>query len=249
MNPKTHAHIQAFPGEPVTAFFSTRLGGVSPPPYDALNLGSHTGDTPENVTSNWNLLLKNTGLENRRLFLPNLVHGCELLDADAHEEDSVPEADAVYSRSLDTILAVTAADCLPILLYDPATHIVAAIHAGWRGTRSLILEITLKTLSAKNLIQPATTKLAFGPCLQANRLEIGLDIAATLPGEHVRRDAGRATFDIPGANYAQALRAGLNARHINICSDCTWDDPERFFSHRRDKGVTGRMAGIIALEA
>ncbi len=244
--------IPAFSGEAVTAFFTTRLGGVSRPPFASLNLGRYTSDLPDNIDANWARLLGAYGLENRLLRIPKLVHGNGLLDADAADDATAAEneaADAIYSRDPNTVLAVTAADCLPVLIHDPATRLIAAVHAGWRGTRALILEKTLRALLAKNLIRASTVLLVFGPCLQANRLEIGSDLAETLPAKRVLRQNDRVTFDIPGANLDQALRMGIPAAHIEIRGECTWEDEERFFSHRRDGGATGRMAAIIALES
>ncbi len=247
MTSNSLANLEAFPGEPVTAFFSTRTGGVSPPPYHSLNLGRHTGDNPENVDANWERLLRSNNLEQQILCMPRLVHGATLIAADPPRDISCEAADALYTCSPDQVLAVTTADCLPILLFDPERGLIAAVHAGWRGTREGILEKALRTLLRENRISAATTRLAFGPCLQAENLEIGSDIAATLPKQHVRLKRGRFTFDMPGANFEQALSAGIKARHIHIFSECTWNDPDRFFSHRRDKGITGRMAAVIAL--
>lgn len=242
----------------VHAFFTTRRGGFSEGPYASLNLGFHTGDDARTVTRNWETLLRARGLSGmttraeasplRPPVMPRLCHGAALLDAD--NADAVAAhagADAVFTRVRGRPIAVTTADCLAALVVDPAAGVVAAVHAGWRGTRDNILGRTLTRLFSEGLCRPATTFVALGPCLSPAALEIGADIAATLPGAHVVAIGGRFHFDLRGCNHAQAVATGVPGAHISFVGGCTREDPDLYFSYRRDRGVTGRMAACIVL--
>jgi YfiH family protein len=250
------AVLPAFPHLPgVRAFFTTRLGGVSTGNYASLNLGPFVGDSPEKVKANWGLLLASQGFSGRDPVLPRLCHGAALLDADTARGDARDtEADAVFTRTPGRVVAVTMADCLPALIADAESGCVAAVHAGWRGTRENILGHALERLFAAGLCRPATTHVALGPCLSPTALEIGAEVAATLPAAHVSPLEGRPHFDLRGCNRAQAIAAGLPPENIREIGGCTRGNADLFFSYRRAQaeaiggpGVTGRMAACIAL--
>lgn len=242
------AVLEAFPDLPVRsgvhAFFTTRAGGASRGPWDSLNLGFHCGDDPAAVRRNWDLLLESRGLPGLAPVLPRLCHGATLVEAEAAGNT---EADAVFTHRRGTLLAVTMADCLPALVADPVTGCVAAVHAGWRGTRDNILGTTLARLFAEGRVRAASVRVALGPCLSVDALGIGEDVAATLPQAHVRRGADGPRFDLRGCNRAQAVAAGVPPEHVHDVGGCTHAQPGLFFSHRRDRGTTGRMAACILL--
>ena len=121
------------------------------------------------------------------------------------------------------------------------------MHAGWRGTRDHILEITLQRLFNEGRCNPDTTHVTFGPCLSTFALEISEDVAVLLPQRHVQRNKGRYYFDLRGANRAQALDAGVPAANVTESPVCTRENEDLCFSYRRDGGVTGRMAACIGL--
>jgi YfiH family protein len=242
----------------IRAFFTTRRGGYSTGAHDALNLGPHCGDDPESVRKNWGVLLESQSLPGRDPVLPRLCHGATMVDADDPSAVGTSDADAVFTGTPGRVVAVTMADCLTALIADPVSGGVAAVHAGWRGTRDNILGRALGQLFARGLCRPETTWVALGPCLSPAALEIGEDVAASLPRDHVLllptfgTDSGlRPHFDLRGCNRAQAMAAGLSPDHITDAGGCTRDNPDLFFSHRRAQadgtGVTGRMAACIAL--
>jgi YfiH family protein len=239
----------------IRAFFTTRLGGRSTGAFDSLNLGLHSGDDPETVRRNWALLMEAQDWLGHGLALPRLCHGAAIaavMGRPGGREPGTPAlepeaADAVYTRETDWVLAVTMADCLPALIADPVTRCVAAVHAGWRGSRDRILEQTLRRLFTEGRCRPESTFVALGPCLSLEALEIGDEVAGTLPEAHVRRRDGHAWFDLRGANHAQALEAGVPAANVSQNAECTRNNDALFFSHRRDAGITGRMAACIAL--
>jgi YfiH family protein len=240
----------------IRAFFTTRKGGTSVGPYASLNLGSFSGDDPETVRQNWARLLQSQGLEGHGLALPRLCHGAAsaAVEGDPSRKDALgapdlePEgADAVFTRSAKWVLAVTMADCLPALVADPVTRCVAAVHAGWRGTRDEVLRLTLERLFTEGRCRPESTYVALGPCLSVAALEISEEVAFLLPKGHTRLEAGRHYFDLRGANRAQALQAGIPGENIRESPVCTRENADLCFSYRRDGGVTGRMAACIAL--
>ncbi len=255
--PETLPVLIDVPG--VRAFFTLRSGGFSTGPFASLNLGPACGDAPRAVERNWRLLLESLELSGRRPAIPRMCHGATLAMLDDSARPPIPSgsdaflfqppgnADAICTRSRSWVLAVTMADCLTALVADPDTGCIAAIHAGWRGTRENIMGASLDRLFAGGLCRPEGTRVAFGPCLSTDALEIGEDVARTLPHGHVRAKAGRFHFDLVGCNRAQAIAAGVRATNLSAVEGCTRADHERFFSHRRENGVTGRMAACIAL--
>jgi YfiH family protein len=203
-----------------------------------------SGDDPEVVQYNWGLLLESQNVSGRNPVIPRLCHGAAMLEASAAAET---EADAVYTHATGQIIGVTMADCLAALVADPETGCVAAVHAGWRGSRDNILGRALARLFAEKRCRPESTHVALGPCLSPAALEIGEDVARTLSGAHLVRIGGKPHFDLRGCNRAQVIAAGVPPENISGTSDCTRGNPALYFSHRRDNGKTGRMAACILL--
>jgi polyphenol oxidase len=179
----------------IKAGFTTRLGGASQPPFASRNLGFFAGDEEAMVASNWRLTLTEMGFEGRSLVLPRMVHGTLATEVTQTLVDSaqIPidvragltliaprECDAVFTREPDFVLAVTMADCMPILVYDPTTHYYAAIHSGWRGTRAQVVAKTLGDLFRRGYANPASTWVCMGPAIGGRRLELGPEVMATM---------------------------------------------------------------------
>ncbi len=244
--PKSPVVLDAFPGlHGIRAFFTTRIGGLSTGAFGSLNLGPRTGDDPGTVKDNWGFLLESQHVRERVAIVPLLGHGTAMAeDRDAGDA----EADAVFSHAPGRVIAVTMADCLAALIVDVENGCVAAVHAGWRGSRGNILGLSLARLFAEGRCRPEATRIALGPCLSVDALEIGEEVAATLPREHVHLLDGKACFDLRGCNRAQAVAVGVPGANIAEIGGCTRANPELFFSHRRDAGVTGRMAACVMLE-
>lgn len=245
----------------VIAFFATRVGGASEGKYSSLNLGFRCGDDPVRVDANWRMLKAQEGMEGKTLVMPRMVHGDVTVDADAFagslnrrglkeaamirlEPDG---ADGVFSRDAGRILAVTMADCLTALAFDPVSGCIAAVHAGWRGTKAGILGKALARLFERGDMRAASTLVAFGPCLRPPSLEVGAEVAAGLDPAFVIQADGCYRFDMPGCNFAQALECGVPSGNIRDMGGDTLTEPERFFSYRRDGLNSGRMAAVICL--
>ncbi len=227
--------------------FTTRRGGVSRPPFGGLNLGGAVGDDPADVARNWEALERETRLRFARV---RQVHGDRVVVARAREGGAVEEADAVVSTSPGVAACVAVADCVPILLADPRSGAVAAVHAGWRGTLAHATARAVEALSREVGAQPGDLLAAIGPAIgpccyqvsqevaQAFRDDLGAGIAVARPaGPHV---------DLWLANEVVLRQAGLEPERIEVLGRCTACEPDAFFSHRRDHGRTGRQVGFIA---
>lgn len=231
----------AWPG--VRAFCTTRAGGVGTGPYASLNLGLKAGDDAQVVHENRRRL--RLALPDDPLWLAQ-VHGTRVLDADAPIDSN--EADASVTARPGRVLAAMAADCLPVVITDTQSRVLGVAHAGWRGLAGGVLEATLAALRER------------APDAQGWRAWVGPGIgpAAFEVGEEVREafvasdaDAGLAFFPHdtdPGKWWAdlfalaQRRLARAGVEEIVVSGRCTASEPETFFSHRRDGGVTGRQA-------
>jgi YfiH family protein len=207
-----------------TALFTTRRGGVSEGPYAALNLGLWTDDDPARVRDNRARVQR---LGGGRLAQGRQVHGTDVVRADP---DATPDADGQVTDVRGVAPIVLVADCLPVALVAPEG--VAMLHAGWRGLAGGILAAgaaALRALGAERIA--AAIGPGAGPCCY----EVGPDVHAALGTQ------GR-TVDLKAIARARLAEAGVD--DVHDCALCTMCDPERFFSHRRDGGVTGRQAGM-----
>lgn len=216
------------------ALFSTRQGGVSDPPYDSLNLGILTDDARDRVTENRRRLAERMGVAPERVAMGWQVHGADLqewTEAPA-SRFADPAADLRkvdgHVTGLDGVaLLVLTADCLPVALAGGGR--VAMLHCGWRGLAAGILERAVECFEEP----PAA---AVGPGIGRCCYEVGQEVLDT--------------FGAPGPNLdlrAVAVRAlesagATEVRHVDLCTSC---NPDLFFSHRRDGGVTGRQAGVV----
>ena len=255
----------------VRAVFTTRAGGVSAVPYDSMNLGDHVGDLPERVAANRARLQQATGT--RAVFLKQ-VHGSDVLALDVSTPQG-QQADACVTVQRKLACTIMVADCLPVLLTTEEGSVVAAAHAGWRGLAGTegqgVLESVYKSFSALAQVKRAQTAIKtiawLGPCIGPSAFEVGPEVKAAF--EAVQPEAGRLFVDIGEkgkgkylANLPALARLRLQALGITQIYGndgsapwCTVSNPSRFFSHRRDAGIsgngfgtTGRMAACIWLD-
>lgn len=228
----------------VQACCTTRSGGVSGGPFASLNLGDHVGDDPNCVARNRARLRDRLGLPAEPLWLRQL-HGCEVAESDVAPSGCV--ADASVARSPGQVCAVMTADCLPLLLCDRNGQAVAAVHAGWRGLAAGVMERAVGALG----VDPGQILAWLGPAIGPDAFEVGGEVRdqflAADPGAGQAFRAGVAGRWL--ANLYTLARRHLEqvgVREVYGGGYCTYSDPGRFFSYRRD-GVTGRMAGLIWL--
>lgn len=228
----------------IKALQTTRHGGVSPAPYDTLNLGMHVEDDPLNVARNRQLL--NTYVPTEPVWL-NQVHGVTVVDAG--QASCVPDADAAWSQTKRAVCAVMTADCLPVLFCNREGSVVAAAHAGWRGLAAGVLERTVASMG----VAPGHLRAWIGPAIGPQVFEVGDEVRAVF----VDADAEAATAFVPGRVqgkwladlFALARRrlAALGVERVSGGWVCTVSDPHHFYSYRRD-GRSGRFASLIWLE-
>ncbi len=222
--------------------FSTRRGGVSPPPYDTLNLGRSTPDRPEAVTANRERLLHSAGLAPDRLATAGQVHGARVVEVDA--PGHVPECDALVTRARGLALAVTTADCMALLYLAPGA--VAAAHAGWRGVDAGMCEAALRAVCEASGHAPEAVTVHLGPAIRGCCYEVGDEVADRFPIEAVDRSRGRARLDLPTVARLRLAQCGLPAAHVHDVGACTACEPAWYYSHRRDEGRTGRLWAVAA---
>lgn len=224
--------------------FTTRDGGVSPAPWDSLNLGGAVGDDPARVAENWRRLEGACGLAFARV---RQVHGARVLRADAGTAP-VEEADAVLTTSPGVAACVSVADCVPVLLADPATGAVAAVHAGWRGTIARIAAAAVDALAREAGAAPGRLLAAIGPSIGPCCYEVSPDLAARFRAEigPVATGGAPPRLDLWEANRTVLVAAGVRPDRIEVLGRCTSCEREVFFSHRRDAGRTGRQMAFIA---
>ena len=232
----------------VVAGQSTRIGGVSESPFDTLNLGSSTADDLLKVAENKKLFCESLGFKVEQVVRSHQVHGDHILIAS--QSGNFESYDAMVTQEPNLLLAVSTADCVPILIYDPVNEVCAAIHAGWKGTVLMIVSKTVKLMEQHFGSISANMKAYIGACIDQCHFEVGPEVLEKFETKYIsNRDAvsGKGFVDLKAANKAQLLTAGLSNSNIETSPYCTFDDAHRFFSHRRDKGKTGRMWSVIGI--
>lgn len=223
--------------------FSTRAGGASAGAFASLNLGGSVGDDPEAVEANHRILAAAAGIERAAFRSATQVHGTELLVLGSEKRPPPTEADALVATIPGLAVGVRTADCVPILLAHRPSGKVAAVHAGWRGTLVEIAGKAVATLAAAGC-PPRELAAAIGPAIGPCCYEVSEELAETFSARWSAEAKGRA-LDLPRINQLQLLAAGIPADHIDPLSLCTSCDEARFFSHRRDRGKTGRHLSFV----
>jgi YfiH family protein len=234
------------------AFF-TRRGGVSSGPFASLNFSVKVGDTAENVARNLDLAGACLGVPRSRIFFSSQVHGSAVraLDAsDTPEQVIFDAADALVTGELGLACGVRTADCVPVLIADPTSGVVAAAHAGWRGVVAGILAATVAELERSGASRRALIA-AIGPHISRAAFEVSEEVARALAeaaGDDgvVDRERGSKPYvDLRRAVRLQLSRLGLSQAAIDDVPGCTYGDPEHFFSFRRDGPESGRHISVI----
>ena len=225
----------------VKALQTTRLGGVSLPPYDSLNLGDHVGDDPQAVMRNRMRL--STLMPSEPVWLQQ-VHGIEVADADL--ACCVPRADACVARR--GVCVVMTADCLPVLLCDRAGTVVGAVHAGWKGLAAGVIEAAVGAMR----VPPQNLIAWLGPAISQQAFEVGAEVRDAFVSQNPHADSAflHATNGKYLADLYLLARQRLNALGIfDIYGGdrCTYRESGQFFSYRRD-GATGRQGSFIWIE-
>ena len=242
--------------------FSTRLGGVSPSPWESLDLGANRGDRPENVDENFRRFCAAIGsdpqgvVKNKQIH-SDLVRPVTRADAVELSAPGAFQADGLITDEPGVCLTVFSGDCIPILFYDPSARCVAAVHAGWRGTAAGIAARAVEAMIRDYGCCAENIRAAIGPGIGPCCFETHSDVPDALLeslGSHAHdfiRPAvgaeGKFHVDLKGANGRWLELSGLSREHIAVCSACTACRLDEFWSHRIQGQSRGSMAAMIQL--
>jgi len=249
------AAVRADLGTGVTALFTTRSGGVSPEPWGSLNLGANVGDDPLRVARNRQRVSTLVGAPLvfvSQVHADGVVHiGSDLPAPGGSRAEAAtpPEADAIVTDLVGTALAVTVADCVPVLMADPDRRLVAAVHAGRAGILAGVVERAVDRLRRLGALE---LRAVVGPCVCEGCYEVPAamreEVCARVPAAHGRTRQGTPSLDLRAAVGAHLEEAGVT--RVEHVRRCTMED-DAFYSHRRATRAgttTGRFAGVVVLD-
>jgi polyphenol oxidase len=237
--------LRQFPG--LTAVQSTRHGGVSHPPYQSLNLAHRGPDHPQTIADNRRLFCEAIGWTPDQLVWSYQVHGVAIWEAET--SGGVEGYDAFITAQKGLLLAVSVADCTPILIFDARNEVVAAVHAGWRGTVAGLVELTLQRMADQYGTRGEDCYAFIGACIDETTFEVGEEVAAQFTSHHKQWDADREKFcvNLKRANADQLVNFGVPEHQIEISPYSTILHNDQFFSYRAEQGETGRMLAVIGM--
>lgn len=234
--------FSAAPG--VLAALSTRLGGVSPAPL-GMNLSFNVGDVASNVVQNRTVFFGGLGIGLEELAVPQQVHSATVRRADM--AGKYAECDALISSVARVFLCVSFADCVPILICEPESGVVAAVHAGWRGTASEIAALAVAAIGREYGVSPDRLLAYIGPAADSCCYRVGEEVADRFSPRFVRLEGKDTYVDLKKANYQQLLDSGVQAGQVELSPLCTITEVGLFHSFRRDKERSGRMMAVIGM--
>lgn len=234
--------------------FFTRKGGASSGIFAGLNCGPGSSDLTEIVAINRARVAESIGVAPAHLITLHQIHSATALNITAPLQNR-PQADAMVTATPGIALAVLTADCQPVLFADPRAHVVGAAHAGWRGTRDGVLEATLAAMEDLGARRGRITAV-IGPCISQAAYEVGPEFYQDFidddpaSSRFFANGAGdRMLFDLPGYGLHRLRAAGVG--HAEWVRQCTYSEPERFFSYRRATHAReadyGRLISVIRL--
>ncbi|MBK8783325.1 MAG: peptidoglycan editing factor PgeF [Anaerolineales bacterium] len=232
----------------------TRRGGISPAPWHSLNLGGSVGDDPAHVAANRIRTFDALGRDRASIHDVWLVHGTDIVYADAPRplENHPERADILLTDNPEVTLYMRFADCVPLLFHDPRKNVIGLSHAGWMGTVKGVAKTTVDAMQARYGCNPVDIVAGIGPSIGVDHYEIGEDVASQFrvkygkDAEHVIQTRNGSTYlDLWTANLIQLQSAGVEQVQVSgVCTACHLDD---WFSHRAEKGKTGRFGVLMAL--
>lgn len=233
----------------------TRHGGVSEAPWASLNTGGTVGDTLEAVRRNHELMYEELDVNGARACTTWQVHGADVVLATNPVKGRrwLAKADGVLTDQPDTPLVMRYADCIPLLFHDPAKGVIGLAHAGWRGTVKGMAGSMVKTMQQAYGSRPTDIQAVIGPGISGECFQVGEEVVeavqdyfGTLDGLMQRDPAdGTAYVDLWAANKLDLERHGVE--QIEVAGICTYQNTQDFYSHRAEKGKTGRFGVVMSL--
>jgi YfiH family protein len=248
--------------EGIAHFVTTRRGGASRPPFHSLNLSFNVGDDQETVLNNRRILAQALGIPLSSLTTARQIHDSHVKivsegargKGSTNDQGVMDSADAMVTNVPGVCLMVLSADCVPLLMFDPAKAVIGVVHAGWKGTLRLIARNTVEVFQEQFGSAPRDIHAAIGPSIGPCCFEVGPEVISQVKDclETSQACIGkkhgdeRGYFDLWTANLRQLVQAGIPEKNIEVARVCTYDHGDVFFSHRREGGKTGRFgAGIL----
>ena len=239
--------------------FSTRLGGVSAPPFDTLNLGLSQGDDPACVRENFRRFCAAVGADVDRMVVTHQVHQDDVriaTSADAGkglDRERDYDVDGLITNERGLPLVIHSADCIPVLLHDPVKQVIGACHAGWRGTALGIAAKTVREMQRIFGCDPADIRAAIGPAIGQCCFETDGDVPAALHAAlgdetepYITWNGRKYHIDLKAINALWLRKSGVT--QIDVSGDCTACRTDLYWSHRKHGGERGSQIAMISLE-
>ena len=232
----------------------TRHGGVSEGAFASLNLGASIGDDIQAVRENHARMYAAAGVNGERATSCWLVHSTKVIQVDeVHWGQQLPKADALITDLPDTPLVMRYADCVPLIAWDARRRAVGLAHAGWRGTVNGMAGELIRAMQTAYGCCPAEIEVVIGPAISRRNYPVGEEVAAQAQSRYgaasqvIQRNGwgGKPHFDLQRANCLDLRRAGVVNTHV--IDICTFDNRQDFFSHRAERGRTGRFGVVVSL--
>jgi YfiH family protein len=243
--------------------FSSKSGGVSSGGFSTLNLGLHVGDQPQSVISNRKILAQNTSFPINKWVFAEQIHSTNIEKVSKHEcgkgfssyEDGLSNCDGLYTDEKGVMLSLCFADCVPLYFIEPEKSLIGVAHAGWKGTVMDIGGDMIRRWKSDEGVNSSDIKAVIGPAIGSccyivdDRVisSINKVIIQKYPVPFSTISEGQYKLDLKQLNKYLLLEAGVKEENISISQQCTSCEKDLFFSHRRDKGKTGRMLSFIGI--
>ena len=248
----------------ISHFITTRHGGVSVGTFASMNPGLYSADEPSAVRKNLEILAEAIELPVENIYMPHQTHQDKIVSIDhafleldkSLQQQQLEGVDALVTNLPNVCVAVSTADCVPVLIYAPDQKVVAAIHAGWRGTVLRIAQQTIALLVRAYGCDPKQMVAGIGPSISQKAFEVGEEVVAAFadagfPMERIlcwNPKTGKGHIDLWEANRLQLLEAGLSSEHVEISGICTYANCEDYFSARRLGIRSGRIVSGLFLK-
>lgn len=238
-------------------FSTTTKGGVGQGTYASFNLGFYSGDDLQNVLTNRSHLANILDVSIDNIFVPHQTHEDQIFiidetflkPYDKFRLDKLKGVDALITDQKNICIGITTADCVPILIFDPKKNIFAAIHAGWKGTVAKIATKTVAKMTEHFDSNPNDLLVGIAPCISQERFEVGEEVVEKFINvgfsikdiAYTNAETGRKHIDLELANKLILHEAGIPNSNIEMANICTYSNPDKFFSARRQSIHSGRM--------
>ncbi len=253
--------FKSFKDKGVLAGYTTRLGGVSKNEYQSLNFATNKGDDRESVIQNYHILADTLGFDFANYVLSDQVHDDKILYIDSsykgkfmQDAYDIKGVDGFFTKEKDIVLTTFYADCTPLYFYDDVIKLIGVAHSGWRGTAKNIAQKMIDEF-IKRGSKPQDIIVGIGPCICGKCFEVQDDVIDSMKEYsyitecyQYNQSKDRYYLDMKKLNKLHILAAGVLEKNIEIAENCTFEEENLFFSHRRSADKRGSQIGIMYFE-